>query len=50
MSVLLVGSTGGLHRVEDGHTDLEGKPITAVEGRWAVVDAQAVWDGTGIEE
>ena len=47
---LLVGSTGGLHRVEDGRTDLAGRRITAVAGRWAIADAQAVWDGAAIVE
>lgn len=48
MTNLLVGTTTGLHRVEDGDTQLGGRRITALAGRWAVADAQAVWDGEGI--
>ena len=40
---ILVGSAAGLHRVEDGHTELAGRPITALAGEWALVDGRAVW-------
>jgi hypothetical protein len=40
---ILVGTGSGLHRVEDGHTDLEGRAITALAGNFALVDHKAVW-------
>jgi hypothetical protein len=49
-STLLVGSVGGLHRVDDGATLLAGREITALAGGWAVVEGRAVWDGSAIVE
>ncbi|MDQ4068883.1 MAG: glycoside hydrolase [Actinomycetota bacterium] len=40
---ILVGTGSGLHRVEDGHSELEGRAITALAGDWALVDGKAVW-------
>ena len=39
---LLVGTAAGLHRVEDGHTELD-RPITALAGDWALVEGRTVW-------
>ena len=50
VSDLLVGSTGGLHRVADGHTDLGGRRVTALAGAWAIVDGRSVWHGDAIVE
>jgi photosystem II stability/assembly factor-like uncharacterized protein len=40
---LLVGSAGGLHRVNDSHTDLTGRQVNALAGELALVDGRAVW-------
>lgn len=40
---ILVGTGSGLHWVEDGRTELAGRSITALAGRWALVDGKAVW-------
>jgi hypothetical protein len=40
---LLVGTAGGLHRVDDGHTDLEGREVNAIAGDLALVEGRAVW-------
>ena len=45
MSSLLVGTSAGLHRVEDGHTELNGRPITALSGDLALVEGRTVWRG-----
>ena len=49
---ILVGTGSGLHRVEDGHTELGDRAITALAGHWALVDGRAVWrdgDWVGVE-
>ena len=43
MSGRLVGTGSGLHRVDDGHTELGDRAITALAGDWALVDGRAVW-------
>ncbi|MGI8983037.1 MAG: WD40/YVTN/BNR-like repeat-containing protein [Acidimicrobiales bacterium] len=40
---LLVGTAGGLHRVDDGHTDLAGRHVTAIAGGLALVEGRSVW-------
>ena len=40
---LLVGSAAGLHRVDDGHTELAGRQVTALGGDLALVEGRAVW-------
>ncbi len=51
MSSLLVGTAAGLHRVDDGHTELAGRGVTAVAGGWAVVEGRSVWhDGRFVAE
>ncbi len=40
---LLVGTAAGLHRVDDGHTDLEGREVNAIAGDLALVEGRAVW-------
>ena len=40
---ILVGTGAGLHRVDDGHTDLPDRAITALAGDFALVDGRAVW-------
>ena len=40
---ILVGTAAGLHRVEDGHTDLADREITALAGDLALVESRAVW-------
>lgn len=47
---ILVGTGSGLHRVEDGHTELADRAITALAGGAALVDGKAVWrDGGWVE-
>jgi hypothetical protein len=41
--VILVGTGSGLHRVEDGHTELAGREVNALAGDWALVEGRAVW-------
>ena len=49
--MILVGTAAGLHRVEDGHTELAERHITALSGASALVDGRAVWrDGDWMEE
>lgn len=50
MTVLVVGSAGGLHRAEDGGTLVSGRAITAVAGDWAVLEGRAVWHLGGVVE
>ncbi len=40
---LLVGTAAGLHRVDDGHTELPGRPVNALAGGLALVEGRAVW-------
>lgn len=40
---LLVGTAAGLHRVDDGHTELAGRQINALAGDLALVEGRAVW-------
>lgn len=40
---LLVGSAAGLHRVDDGHTELAGRQVNALGGDLALVEGRAVW-------
>ena len=40
---LLVGTAAGLHRVDDGHTELAGRPVNALGGDLALVEGRAVW-------
>lgn len=40
---LLVGTAAGLHRVDDGHTELAGRQVTALGGDLALVEGRAVW-------
>jgi len=48
---LLVGTAAGLHRVDDGHTELVGRRVDALSGGWAVVEGRAVWhDGDWVTE
>jgi len=48
---LLVGTSAGLHRVDDGHTELAGRQVNALAGGWAVVEGRAVWhDGQWVSE
>jgi len=48
---LLVGTAAGLHRVDDGHTELAGRQVSALAGGWAVVEGRAVWhEGTWVSE
>jgi hypothetical protein len=42
---ILVGTAAGLHRVEDGHTDLADRAIVALAGDWALVEGRRVWRG-----
>jgi photosystem II stability/assembly factor-like uncharacterized protein len=42
---LLVGTAGGLHRVDDGHTELDGRQVDAIAGDLALVEGRAVWRG-----
>lgn len=44
---LLVGTAGGLHRVDDGHTDLAGRQVTALAGGTALVEGRTVWRDGG---
>jgi len=52
MSVsLFVGTAAGLHRVDDGHTELAGRQVNALAGGWAVVEGRGVWhDGAWVAE
>ena len=48
---ILVGTGSGLHRAEDGHTELADRAITALAGDFALVDGKAVWrDGDWVGE
>jgi hypothetical protein len=48
---LLVGTAAGLHRVDDGHTELAGRQVDALAGGWAVVEGRAVWhDGAWVTD
>lgn len=48
---LLVGTAAGLHRVDDGHTLLEGRPVIALDGGLALVEGREVWrDGARLGE
>ena len=48
---LLVGTAAGLHRVDDGHTELAGRQVNALAGGWAVVEGRGVWhDGDWVTE
>jgi len=48
---LLVGTAAGLHRVDDGHTELAGRQVNALAGGWAVVEGRAVWhDGEWVAD
>ncbi|HEV2758453.1 MAG TPA: sialidase family protein [Acidimicrobiales bacterium] len=40
---LLVGTPAGLHRVDDGHTELAGRQVNALAGDLALVEGRAVW-------
>lgn len=40
---LLVGTAAGLHRVDDGHTELDGRHVNAIAGDLALVEGKAVW-------
>lgn len=40
---LYVGSAAGLHRVDDGHTDLADRQVNALAGDLALVEGRAVW-------
>jgi photosystem II stability/assembly factor-like uncharacterized protein len=40
---LLVGTAAGLHRVDDGHTELDGRQVDAIAGDLALVEGRAVW-------
>jgi hypothetical protein len=40
---LLVGTAAGLHRVDDGHTELDGRRVDAIAGDLALVEGRAVW-------
>ena len=40
---LLVGTAAGLHRVDDGHTSLEGRPVVALGGELALVEGRSVF-------
>jgi len=44
---LLVGTAAGLHRVDDGHTELDGRQVTALGGDLALVEGRAVWRNGG---
>ena len=51
MTSLLVGTAAGLHRVDDGHTELAGRQVNALAGGWAVVEGRGVWhDGAWVCE
>ncbi|MGI8809590.1 MAG: WD40/YVTN/BNR-like repeat-containing protein [Acidimicrobiales bacterium] len=48
---LLVGTAAGLHRVDDGHTELVGRQVNALAGDLALVEGRAVWrDGDWVGE
>jgi hypothetical protein len=48
---ILVGTGSGLHRVADGHTELQDRAITALAWDYALVDGKAVWrDGDWLGE
>lgn len=48
---LLVGTAAGLHRVDDGHTELAGRQVNALGRGWAVVEGRGVWhDGGWVTE
>jgi hypothetical protein len=40
---LLVGTAAGLHRVDDGNTELEGRHVNAIAGDLALVEGRKVW-------
>ena len=40
---LWVGTAAGLHRVDDGHTELAGRQVNALAGDLALVEGRAVW-------
>lgn len=40
---LLVGTAAGLHRVDDGRTELGGRQVDAIAGDLALVEGKAVW-------
>lgn len=40
---LLVGTAAGLHRVDDGHTELAGRQVNAIAGDLTLVEGRAVW-------
>jgi len=44
---LLVGTSAGLHRIDDGHTELAGRPVNALAGDLALVEGRAVWRDGG---
>ena len=46
-----MGTAAGLHRVDDGHTELAGRQVNALAGGWAVVEGRGVWhDGDWVTE
>jgi len=46
MTSVLVGTPTGRVRVGDGVVELEGEPVTALAGEWALTGGRALWRGT----